>query len=251
MSFISFNMSFLIYIPNHLEEVLQEEFPESFQELKDTYNPTPSNEGPTVSLYYYEEDSIQCLKHNVKSDTWSNAYVGHHSYEIEGVMGGSTATSYDDMCEFSIFRKSYPEILSFLSQSAPDMGDAYFRQINPPQCKLNLHFRETEVIYCDRYISGDYRKFNPYSVGLIIRSFLRDVKDLFSIKEDYDTGEFFNPISKFFRKISEYTPFYDYLEYPPFWDNNNHLYSETGNLPFSYKGTPEEIFPQTLPYHFD
>lgn len=239
---------FYVYLPDHLEDVLREEFPESFQELKDTYNPAPSQvTGPTVSVYRYEEDSIYCLRHNVESDTWSDAYVGHHSWEFEAEVGGSTATSYDDLGQISVYRSTLPEALSFMAQGVSDMGDASFYRINAPQCKLHPSFHETEVVSSRTYYSGSY-SWNPYSVGSILRSSLRSVKDFFSFQEDYDMGETYHPISRFFRGIREYTPSYSYREYPPFWDNYSSLGGE-GNPPFGRWMSDTESVEETLTYY--
>lgn len=237
-------MSWIIYLPDHIEDVLREEFPESFQELKDTYNPAPSQvTGPTVSVYRYEEDSIYCLRHNVESDTWSDAYVGHHSWEFEGEGGSSTAQVQDDLYPVSVYRSTLPEVLSFMAQGVCDMGDTSFYGINAPQCKLHPSFRQTEVI-CERYVSDGSFTWNPYSVGSILRSSLRSVKDFFSFHED-EWGEIYHPISRFFRGIREYTPCYSYQEYPPFWDNYCSLGGE-GDPPFGRWMSDTESLEETL-----
>ena len=235
---------FYVYLPDHIEDVLREEFPESFQELKDTYNPAPSQvTGPTVSVYRYEEDSIWCLRYDVESDTWSDAYVGHHSWEFVGEAGGSTATSYDDLCEVSVFRDTLPEVLSFMAQGVSDMGDTSFYGINAPQCKLHPSFHETQVVRDRPYLPGSWT-WNPYSVGSILRSSLRSVKGFFSFHED-EWGEPYHPISRFFRGIREYTPSYSYREYPPFWDNYCSRGGE-GDPPFGCWKRPNESLEETL-----
>lgn len=239
---------FYVYLPDHLEDVLREEFPESFQELKDTYNPAPSQvTGPTVSVYRYAEDSIYCLRHNVESDTWSDAYVGHHSWEFVGEGGGSTAEVQDDLYPVSVHRSTLPEVLSFMAQGVSDMGDTLFYGINAPQCKLHPSFRETEVVSSRTYYSGSY-SWNPYSVGSILRSTLWSVKDFFSFHEDCDTGEIYHPISRFFRGIREYTPRYSYTGFPPFWDNYSSRGGE-GNPPFGRWMSDTESVEETLTHY--
>lgn len=241
-------MSWTIYLPDHVEDVLREEFPESFQELKDTYNPAPAQvTGPTVSVYRNEEDSIYCLRHNVESDTWSDAYVGHNSYRFKGEMGGSTATSYDDLCEVSVSRNTLPEVLSFMAQGVCDMGDISFHGIDAPQCKLHPSFRQTEVVHERRPPYGGSWTWNPYSVGSILRSSLRSVKGFFSFHED-EWGEIYHPISRFFRGIREYTPRYSYDGYPPFWDNYCPFGGE-GEPPFSHWWSDTESLEETLTYY--
>ena len=233
------------YFPDHIEDALREEFPESFQELKDTYNPAPSQvTGPTVSVYRYEQDSIWCLRHDVDSDTWSDAYVGHHSWEFEGEAGGSTATSYDDLCQVSVFRETLPEVLSFMAQGVCDMGDTSFYGINAPQCVLDPSFHETPVVRERRVFSGFYGGRNPYSVGSILRSTLWSVKDFFSFHED-DWGTY-HPISRFFRRIREYSPSYSYGDnYPPFWQMNFSRGGE-GDPPLVCWKRPNESLEETL-----
>jgi hypothetical protein len=244
-SFTQTSYMIYAYLTDNVEDVLRDEFPESFQELKDTYNPAPSQvTGPTVSVYRYEQDSIWCLRHNVDSDTWSDAYVGHHAWEFVGEVGGSTATSYDDLCEVSVFRDTIPEVLSFMAQGVTDMGDAVFYGVNAPQCVLHPSFHETQVVRETHTLSGFYGGRNPYSVGSILRSTLWSVKAFFSFQED-DWGTY-HPISRFFRRIREYSPRYSYgNKYPPLWEFNFSRGGE-GDPPLCCMKRPNESLEETL-----
>ena len=239
----------VVYLRDFVEDTLREEFPDTFQELKDTFNPSPiQQDGPTVTVYCHEENIIVGYRHNLNSDTWSESVVGQHAWEVEGEGGMSSATTESDLYPVGVNFKSETEVKSFLSQSFYDGyggSDICFHSINPPSCKLTSYWRESEVIR-ERYVSDGSFTYNPYSISSITSNFWCNLKSLVSVGVD-EWGEPYNPILSFFRGIRDYTPRYTYDEYPPFWENYA-AYRGDGNLPFPLWGntTVDELFDDNL-----
>ena len=238
----------VVYLPDVVEDTLREEFPDTFQELKDTFNPSPiQQDGPTVTVYCHEEDIIVGYRHNLNSDTWSESVVGQHTWEVEGEGGLDSATSESDLYPVGVNFKSETEVKSFLSQSfyERDSGGICFHYINPPHCKLRPYWRESEVIR-ERYVSDGSFTYNPYSISSITSNFWRSLKSLVSVGED-EWGEPYNPILSFLRGIRDYTPRYTYDGCPPFWENHT-AFCGDGNTPFRFWGdaTVDEVFDSHL-----
>lgn len=225
---------------NRLETLLQEEFPDTFQELKDTYNPSfIPDDGPTVTLYCYDGPEITGYRHHMHSDTWSRSHIGDHEWLIHGSYEPRDACSYDDCSPVFIFYKSETEVKSFMAQSYRDSDCTHFGSIHAPQCTLKRDWRPCDLIYPVPYnaIPSSYglsTRSIYHSISWIILSFWYRLKRLVTPSED----DYLNRtlLTMFFHAIWTYRPRYGYCERPPFWDafrfHSDTYHVGDGNLPF-------------------
>ena len=243
------------FTDSYIDSVIEEYFPEDYQDIKDTFDPPTvvEGDGPTVSVYFYQEHSIECLRHDLQSDTWSQSRIGHHSWCISGEVGGSTATSYDDLSQYEIYETSYEDVIRLIEDGLPsDLGDFSPSRIEAPQCKLSSRFEDANTCGVFRepyYYVRPTRTFSEKVMGELRVAYGRFERTFISVNTEYE-GEVWPPAYYFrewFRALSSNTSFA--------WRNiragRNPLpwrltlplkYHLNGTVPFSYRtSSPEEV----------